>query len=259
MANKNNETLPAIPMQDVYDLVNVSDIINHLKKAVTEKWCYEIKFADKTVRGLGITGAMEVATIVAKLSKGQHVIRPLELMKLEETAETWNAVVKAGLFVVGIVNDKPVELLLNTALGYCNQPKLGTRRDGSTWIVQQPDKLAASKAQRMAVEKLLPDKWKQTIIQIALKEGKIQSENGENSEQKVNGGNDKEITDMQKQGIEKRIMNKHVDEPTAIHYKAALNKGMTKLQASRAIQTLDKLIKTGEEKDRSKQSGESLL
>jgi len=252
--------LPALPMMDVYDLVDVKDIVEHLRKAVTKKWAYEITFnkgteKQKIVRGLGITGSMETAVIIAKLSKGQHVIRPLELLKLEETAETWDAVVRAGLYVVGIIDGKSVELLLNTSLGYCNQPKMGVRKDGSTWIIEQPDKLAASKAQRMAVEKLIPDKWKITIIDVAIKEGKIQREDEENSPSGGEGkSNGKDASKKQTDAIEKMIMNKHVDDATATHYKGALNKGMTMLQASRAIQTLSKIIEAGKEKNADRQT-----
>lgn len=243
------DQLPALPMHNVYELVDIKDIIEHLRNAVTDKWAYKIPFGDKIARGLGITGAMETAAIIARLSKGQHVIRPLELLKLDETAEAWEATVKAGLYVVGIVNDKPMEMLLNTSIGFHRQPKLGIRKDGSTWVIQVAEKLAVSKAQRKAVEMLIPDKWKQKIIDIAEKEDRIHDETEESDNGKRT---QKEATDNQIAAIKARLKSNYVDDVTRAHYETALDKSMTLHEASRAIQTLNKIIETGKAKEAEK-------
>lgn len=247
--------LPALPMVDVYDLVDVDQIIEQLRKAVTEKWAYKIKFGDTYAKGLGIVGAREVAVIIAKLSKGQHVIRAMEIMRLEETAEAWEANVLVGLWIVGIVDGKAVELCLNTIVGSCRQPKLGTRKDGSTWVIQLPDKLAVSKATRKGIESFIPDKWTERIVDIADKEGKMRDESDESKSAGSDNGKDSKPTKAQIEGLNRRLKNKHIDEPTREHYENAMGLGMDKWQASRAIKTLDQIIKAGEDKNAKKSKG----
>jgi len=245
-----DEQLPALRMADVYDLVDINDVINHLKKAVTDKWAYKFKFSDgKVAKGLGIVGARETAVILAKLSKGQHVIRAMKIMRLEETAESWDSEVLVGLYVVGIINEKPVELLLNTIIGTCRQPKLGVRQDGSTWVINHPDKLSVSKSTRKGIESFIPDKWAKKIVEVAEREGKIHDE----TEESENGSaQSKKATTKQTNAIKGLMNYKYVDNETNEHYKAALDKGMTSYEASRAIQTLNKIIEAGKEKEEKK-------
>lgn len=245
-------------MADVYDLVDINDVLNHLRKAVTDKWAYRFKFADgKIAQGLGIVGARETAVILAKLSKGQHVIRAMKIMRLEETAESWDSEVLVGLYVVGIVNDKPVELLLNTIIGTCRQPKLGVRQDGSTWVINHPDKLSVSKSTRKGIESFIPDKWAKKIVEVAEREGKIHDETEESENGSAQG---KKATGKQINAIKGMLKFNYIDKATKEHYEAAMEKDMTSYEASRAIQTLDAIIKAGKAKEKeSKGDGESLL
>ena len=264
MLDVREKLLPGVPIIDVHQLVDVEDVIAHLRNAVTENWAYKITFSkgtkdEKTAKGLGIVGAREVAAIIAKLSRGQHVIRALKINRLEETAEAWEAEVLVGLFIVWTKPDGTTgELLLNTIVGYHGQEKMGKRRDGSTWIINVPDKLAVSKATRKGFESWIPDKWIQRIIQVAEKEGKVRDETEERGGESKDKDKNNKPTQAQIDGLNRRLKSKHLDGPTKQHYEEALGLGMDKWQMSRAIKTLDQLIKAGEEKEK-KDNGKGLF
>lgn len=261
--------LPGVPLIDIHQLIDIEDVIAYLRNAVTDNWAYKITFNkgtkdEKVTKGLGIVGAREVAAIIAKLSRGQHVIRALKINRLEETAETWEAEVLVGLFLIWTKPDGTMgELLLNTIVGYHGQEKMGKRKDGSTWVVNVPDKLAISKATRKGIESWIPDKWTQRIIAVAEKEKKIRDEGGEggSSEPGTESKGNNKATEPQIAGINKRLGNKHVDGPTREHYEKAMGMGMDKWQASRAIKSLDQIIKAGEdkEKEEDKSDGQGLF
>lgn len=240
--------LPGLDIVDVYDVVDIEDILAHLRKAVTDKWAYRIDFEDKPARGLGIVGSRETAAIIAKLSRGQHVIRVIPgTLKVQEFPDAWEAEVYAGLYIVWTDGETgmPRELLLNSLVGFHRQPKKGVRKDGSTWVIGVPDKLAVSKAQRNAISGHIPDKWVTKIVQVAEDEGKMADETGESRATKTG----KPATDKQRGAIEALIKSRRVDEPTRDHYQELLDGDLTIRQASKCIQDLQKIANNGPKKE----------
>jgi hypothetical protein len=250
------KVLPGVEIVDVYDLVTIDQILEHLRKAVTDKWAYKIEFGDKIVKGLGWIGTRETAAIIAKLSRGQHVIRSLKILRIQDMGDTWEAEVLAGLFLVWTDREtgQPRELMLNTTIGYHSQPKLGVRRDGSTWEINNPHKLALSKAQRNGMAALIPNKWVQTIVEVAEKEGKIADET---EESRSTSG--KSATDKQIYAIKTMLKHGDIDDATKDRYQEQVDaweadhSAFTLTMASKAIKTLSAIV---DAKKKDKKNGE---
>jgi len=157
--NKNN--LPVLALsEDIIEQVNTGQLVKHLQRAVTEAWAYQFSMDGKPVRGISAIGAHEVAINVAQQTRGQYVVRPIKLDFVREQDEYWEAQATAGLFVIGWDKEKAqqIELCIHMALGYATVKKFGVKRSGELYPITFPDRQAVSKAERNAMNKLLPAK-----------------------------------------------------------------------------------------------------
>lgn len=175
---------------DIFDQIDTGELVKSLDKEVDGAWAYEFSMDGKPVSGLSADGASETCRFIAYKSGGQVVIRVIgfEAPVIEEP-NCFKASVKAGCYVTGIVNGKPVELLLNTSIGYAKQLKKGTRKDGTTWDIPHAEVLAVVKAERNAKAHLIPPRIKKVVITKALQKGKVAPVDPDGAGEKEGNGN----------------------------------------------------------------------
>jgi len=245
--NKNN--LPVLALsEDIIEQVNTGQLVKHLQRAVTEAWAYQFSMDGKPVRGISAIGAHEVAINVAQQTRGQYVVRPIKLDFVREQDEYWEAQATAGLFVIGWDKEKAqqIELCIHMALGYATVKKFGVKRSGELYPITFPDRQAVSKAERNAMNKLLPAKVKEAVIEAALKEGKIEQENG--NEEKETSGQQSETkkgmaTAKQVQFIQQLLEKRDVPEDVIFQCQEEIEKGLSLKSASTWIGRLMKFTK----------------
>lgn len=242
------ETLPILhSAKDLFEQIDTGELVADLEKRVTDAWAYEFQMDGKPVRGLSAAGARESAVAIAHQSGGQLVIRVIGLESMVEEPDCFKATVKAGAYVIGIVNGKPLELLTATSIGYAKQPKYGIRKDKTKWAVNHAEVIAVSKAERNAIAHLIPDRIKQKILEVALQRGKVQSEEvsaGGESESPPSKNGDL-ATDKQISYIKRILKSEKVLDQQRSDCKKAMAKGLTKFQASKWIELLKETV--GEE------------
>lgn len=253
-------TLPTLQSaRDLFAQVDTGELVAELRRRVTGAWAYQFPMDGKPVKGLSAPGARESAAFIAHQTGGQLVIRPMELLPVIEEPDCFKATIKAGLYVIGIdrATGKPIELLTSTSFGYAKQPKYGKRakdnppkwKKGDPYNIAHAESIAVSKAERNAIAHLIPDKIKQAILQTALQEGRVESEEMGNSgnEKPIPPKNgEKGITTPQLNLIRKLLKSSTVTDQHRNDFKKAFDKGMTLKQASKWIEFLNDFI--GEEK-----------
>jgi len=251
------EALPVLQSaRDLFDRIDTGELVADLEKRVTGNWAYEFRMDGKPVRGLSAAGARESAVAIAHQSGGQLVIRVIgfEPPGVVEEMDCFKSSIKAGVYVVGIVQGKALEILTATSIGYAKQPKYGKRAsDGPGWkkgdkySIAHAEVHAVSKAERNAIAHLIPDRVKQKILEVALQKGKIQlEEEGEifsgNGKTPPSNG-EKGITAKQLNLIQRLLKGSKITEQQRDDFKKAFDKGMTSKQASRWIEFLNDFIK----------------
>lgn len=251
------ETLPILQSaKDLFEQIDTGELVADLEKRVTGAWAYQFPMDGKPVKGLSAAGARESAVAIAHQSGGQLVIRVLgfEPPGVVEEPDCFKASIKAGVYVVGVVQGKVLELLTATSIGYAKQPKYGKRaKDGPTWkkgdrySIVHAEVHSVSKAERNAIAHLIPDRIKNKILEIALRTGRVESEEvSQPANEKPPSSNGKNgITTKQLNLIQRLLKNSKITDQQQADFKKAFNKGMTSKQASQWIEFLNDFI--GEE------------
>jgi hypothetical protein len=176
---------------DIFDQIDTGELAKYLDKEVTGSWAYEFKLdpSKPAVHGLSSAGANEASRFIAHKSGGQIVIRTMTLESVIEEPDCFKATVKAGSYIVGFAGGKPIELLLDTSIGFAKQMKKGSRKDGSTWDIPHAEVIAVTKAERNAKAHLIPERIKAEIIRIALGKGKVAPTDPDSAGEKETNGN----------------------------------------------------------------------
>jgi len=259
---ESTETLPSLQSaRDLFDKIDTGELVKDLERRVTGAWAYEFRMDGKPVQGLSASGAREAAVTIAHQTGGQLVIRIIgfEPPGVVEEPDCFKASIKAGAYVVGIVQGKVIEILIGTSIGYAKQPKYGKRaQDGPTWkkgdkyLIVHAEAHSVSKAERNAISHLIPDRAKEKILEVALHKGKIEKENGgEEPIQKSssqNGSNG--ATGKQLNFIKMLLLKKGVPKEMKAECNQALKEGMTKEKANMWIKALKNQV--GEDEDNGK-------
>jgi len=183
---------------DIFDQIDTGELAKYLDREVTGSWAYEFRMDGKPVHGLSAAGANEASRFIAHKSGGQIVIRTMNLESVIEEPDCFKATVKAGSYIVGFAGGKPIELLLDTSIGFAKQMKKGKRTDpeqikakGEFWDIPHAEVLAVTKAERNAKAHLIPDRIKTEIINLALKKGRVSTTDPDGAGEKEGDGNGK--------------------------------------------------------------------
>lgn len=240
------ETLPILhSAKDLFEQIDTGELVADLERRVTGAWAYEFQMDGKPIKGLSAAGARESAVAIAHQSGGQLVIRVLGLESMVEEPDCFKATVKAGAYVIGIVNGKPLELLTATSIGYAKQPKYGIRKDKTKWTVNHAEVIAVSKAERNAIAHLIPDRIKETILRVASQKGRVEQEPVETPNNAPPSKSGDMATPKQIAYIVRMLKHKKVLEQQQADCEKAMKKGLSSTQASKWIQLLKDTI--GEE------------
>lgn len=166
----------SVPMQvmDSYDdeliLSDIKGIMGNSDMA--EKWVYEFSTGEKVVRGLSWIGTKELRYWFAK--KGSDLISEIpEYHKLEE--KTIDGKLYLDCTVAYEIQFKDGRSIKTTAT--VRQPYYAKRRGGGEYPVDAAfvPRIAESKAQRNAIQKLIPSDTLAEFISYAVKSNKIQT------------------------------------------------------------------------------------
>jgi len=187
---------------DIFDQIDTGELAKYLDKEVTGAWAYifldengkPVLMNGKEVHGLSAVGANETCRFLAHKTKGQMVIRAIKLESVIEEPDCFKASVLAGSYIVGFSSGQPIELLLNTSIGFARQSK--TSQAGKKIIHAEVN--AVTKAERNAKSHLLPDKITNEVIRIALLKKKVVKGDPDSGEEKqTNGEGNGFITDSE--------------------------------------------------------------
>lgn len=165
------EDISSIPFQamDQADDDSMSAFFRGMPSEILDKWVYEFKAGDgKIVKGLSWTGTKEASVWLAKLGKKSRMIISEEpqFTKVEEIS------VDGQKFCDAIVVYKDLDTG-RTVSGNARQSYL--RKSGRKQDMEFVPRMALSKAQRNAIQKLIPQQTILLFVEYAKKQGKVQS------------------------------------------------------------------------------------
>lgn len=165
------DDLSSVPMQ-IMDQADESTMANFFKGMpvdALDKWVYEFNQGGKLIRGLSWVGTKEVTTWLTMLpaDKGKMIVsEEPQFTKLEEITIDGTNYCDATVVYKDLVTGRQVS-------GNARQSYL--RKNGSKADVEFIPRMALSKAQRNAVQKLIPEQTILTFIDYAKKQGKVQT------------------------------------------------------------------------------------
>lgn len=155
------EELQAIPQ--IKDRIDEQYVIAEISNLLTPELFYEFPIGGRTVQGISAKGA---ATMVSELAKQNFILRDVGCnVTKEEDGYIVEATVKK--VKVMIKGDVVLEVGFEQALGHAFQPFFMQKKDGS---IKEDDKAylkACTKAIRNARLKLIPEKIKDEVLQMA--------------------------------------------------------------------------------------------